>query len=246
MGALKVELVGEEGALAIFLTVLGPLLIAGAAVIAALVARRTANERQAEQLAHDSERQREQLRHDSSRQERQLQHDREMRQKEHARGAVDSVIEEVQETLDTLIDLEFEAKKCEEKRRKAPSQSTADTSALRKSRKAFTGKMLEFHGAIARVMVRLGAVRDIPDKLGALFEAWDDLGKSLFTAIDTNRSDKELGEFEEKKEKAGAAFTELMIACERWLQFADAQTDSAKGSRRDERAVQTQSGQPHS
>lgn len=91
--ALKVELVGGDGALAIFLAVLGPSLIAGAAVVAALVARRTANERQAEQLRHDTERQQEQLEHDSERQERQLAHDRQVRDREYLFRTVSAAFE---------------------------------------------------------------------------------------------------------------------------------------------------------
>lgn len=83
MAALKVELVGVSDGLTIALSVFGPLLIASAAVIAALVARRTANERQAEQLLHDTERQREQLDHDTQRQERKLAHDRDLRDREY-------------------------------------------------------------------------------------------------------------------------------------------------------------------
>src|SRR4051794_15183673 len=176
MGVVKVELVGEGGLLGVFVSVLGPLLIAGAAVLAALVARKTANERQAEQLAHDSERQREQLRHDSARQKRQLQHDREMRQREHARGALDSAIEEVRETLDALLDLEHQAKNCEEARQEPENKPSANASELMKSSKAFTSKMLEFHGIIARVMVRLGAEEEIPERFQGLFQSWDELG----------------------------------------------------------------------
>lgn len=101
--AIEVKLVGADDALAVFLAVLGPLLIAGAAVIAALVARRTANERQQEQLAHDTERQKEQLAHDTERQERQLSHDRAMRDRDYLFQTVGTVYENLEEANQTVI-----------------------------------------------------------------------------------------------------------------------------------------------
>lgn len=103
LGALEVELVGTKDAVGILLVIFGPLLIASAAVIAALVARKTANERQAEQLAHDTKRQKEQLAHDTERQERQLAHDRDMRDRDYLFRTVSRAYEHLEEAKRAVI-----------------------------------------------------------------------------------------------------------------------------------------------
>jgi len=90
----KVEVVGEDSQLKVLLTLVGPILIAGAAVFAAWVARKTTNERQAEQLAHDSERQ-----------EMQLEHDREIRDREHLRNVMEGVFTGIAQALDVVADV---------------------------------------------------------------------------------------------------------------------------------------------
>src|SRR5690349_5395694 len=60
-GTVHVDLVGDGFE---WLSLLGPLLIAGAAYLAARIAAQTANSRQRSQLDHDRELQRDQLDHD--------------------------------------------------------------------------------------------------------------------------------------------------------------------------------------
>jgi hypothetical protein len=103
IGALNVNLVGgESGLLHIVLAIVGPLLIAGAAIGAALVARKTANERQQAQLAHDTERQ-----------ERQLQHDRALRDRDFLRQTVTSALEHALEAMDAVTSVAVESEALE-------------------------------------------------------------------------------------------------------------------------------------
>jgi len=90
--AVGPRMTGESEFLHIFLTIIGPVLIASAAVIAALVARRTANERQLKQLLHDTQRQ-----------EVALAHDREMRDREHVRSTISDAIEALTEATYLVI-----------------------------------------------------------------------------------------------------------------------------------------------
>ena len=94
IAALDVNLVGGESeALHILLAVVGPILIAGAAVFAARTARNSANERQQRQLAHDTDRQETALGHDREMREWELAHDREMRSRERALDTLDSTVD---------------------------------------------------------------------------------------------------------------------------------------------------------
>jgi len=69
LGAIEVELVGTNVDWRdVLLAVIGPVLISGAAVFAAITARKSAPERQEEQLEHDTQRQKEALAHDLERQ----------------------------------------------------------------------------------------------------------------------------------------------------------------------------------
>jgi hypothetical protein len=98
-----VTVIGSNG----FFVEIGPLLIAGAAAFAAGLAARTANKRQAQQLAHDREQQRRQLDHDRQRQLEALSHDREVRDLEHLRQLVDAAFESVLELSGAVADLEI-------------------------------------------------------------------------------------------------------------------------------------------
>jgi hypothetical protein len=100
VGALEVELIGNGEGLSTFLTVLGPVLIASAAVAAAFIARKTANERQEKQLAHDTERQ-----------EVALAHDRALRDREYLRETVSSVLENAINMTRATFDLEVALQK---------------------------------------------------------------------------------------------------------------------------------------
>jgi phosphomannomutase len=117
MGAFQVELVGESLWLALLLT-LGPAaLIAGAAIIAARVARQSALERQKDQLRHETERQKEQLERETERQREQLEreterqrevleHDRQMRERESTRTVVDTAIGVAHDTIPEFLAFE--------------------------------------------------------------------------------------------------------------------------------------------
>jgi hypothetical protein len=107
LGAIKVELAGTDiGWLEILLAIIGPVLIAGAAVFAAITARRSAIERQEKQLEHDTQRQEEALAHDLERQKLALAHDREMRNRESTRIVLDNAMEAADSIIKKFTDLE--------------------------------------------------------------------------------------------------------------------------------------------
>lgn len=108
---LGVEWVGDKKPA---LEQIGPLLVAGAAAFAAWLAAHTANTRQKSQLDHDSERQREQLEHDTARQREQLLHDREMRDREHLRAVLETVLKSLSSTIERIIVLSSSLQTLEE------------------------------------------------------------------------------------------------------------------------------------
>jgi hypothetical protein len=106
-GAIEVTLVGGEStALHVFLALAGSVVIAAAAVAAAMIARKTANERQQEQLAHDT-----------LRQERALEHDREMRDRDFLRQTVSSALENAISTTEAISGFKAKVSQAEERRR---------------------------------------------------------------------------------------------------------------------------------
>jgi hypothetical protein len=108
--AIGVELVGGGGLLGTLVEiaeVLGPFLIAGAAAFAARTARKSAFERQREQLGHDSERQEKVLARDRERQQEELAHDREMRERESSREIISEAMEAVNKAIGDFHDLQM-------------------------------------------------------------------------------------------------------------------------------------------
>ena len=75
------------------------LITASAAILAAIIAARTANTRQQEQLDHDTKRQQEQLDHDTKRQEKELAHDRDTRHRDDLIGLIDSATDAINRLL---------------------------------------------------------------------------------------------------------------------------------------------------
>lgn len=115
---IEVTLVGGEStALNVFLALAGPLLIASAAITAAVIARKTANERQQEQLAHDT-----------LRQERALAHDREMRDRDFLRQTVSSALENAIQATESISELHAKVSKISERRRAAGAFAEDDKS----------------------------------------------------------------------------------------------------------------------
>jgi hypothetical protein len=99
---LGVEWIGDETPV---LEQIGPLFVAGAAAFAAWLAAHTANGRQKNQLNHDSDRQREQLEHDTARQREQLHHDQEMRDREHLRNILETILKSLSRMIVDVVDV---------------------------------------------------------------------------------------------------------------------------------------------
>lgn len=97
LAAIPIELTGESFWIKSVLVLIPALLLAGAAVTAARIARRSAFERQREQLDHDSARQEKALAHDREMREEEREHDREIRSRERCRDTLDSVLANLQD-----------------------------------------------------------------------------------------------------------------------------------------------------
>ncbi len=89
VGSIDVHLTGGS---AWWHELVGPFLLAVTAILAAIIAAKTANKRQGEQLAHDRGLQADRLLHDRKLQASQLAYDREQRNREHVRDRIDSAV----------------------------------------------------------------------------------------------------------------------------------------------------------
>src|SRR5690242_10801823 len=117
---VEIEIVGGDGFIPILLTLLGPILVALAAVVAAFVAARTANRRQQRQLSHDLV----------------------VRSMEHIRDAIDTAVEGVHETVKAMADLELSVPAWEESKQRLEAE-LQETSLPENKRTAAQEQLIE-------------------------------------------------------------------------------------------------------
>ena len=212
IGFLGVQWVGHRAFVAEFGPLIGSVFIGGVAVYAARLAATTANQRQEDQLTHDSARQDELLAHDTERQERQLRHDADMRHREFARDALDSALELTQEANGSIVSFQSAIERFERSRNEGREAEYPWD-----EQQAIAAKLIEMLVAVVRLMVRFGSDHPIPDAYRELASRTDALEEALKVGRERNRSSEELAEYAAKDDAANKAYGELMVECELWL-----------------------------
>jgi hypothetical protein len=211
IGVLEVKLVEEDSTVHIVISLLGPVCVLVAAILAAIWAARTANRRQEKQLAHD----------------------RDIRREEHRRDALDQALEKVQEATDlygTLLEGlgRAEKKRIELDDRLAKNQKNATNQKLVNA--ALDETNTEVHRDWIRVSRSLDDVRasigrlrlhfyghPVTNRAQVLLEKWQELLDYLRAARDFNLSPEAQEKFDELNDEARDANSRLMNACTAWL-----------------------------
>jgi hypothetical protein len=209
LAVFEVELVGGEGFLA---GLGGPALIAGAAVVAAFIAARTANARLREQLAHDLV----------------------VRRAEHVRDALDAAVELAHETVKALVDFELIIDDWEDERPQFEAEALSDEKTTEEQRailaqarkgvdnvmaadKALTERMVEMLATTTRLRLRLGSSHAIPTLYDELRQGWRELIDVLGNGETARRTKEERDKCEELDAETNQLYEEFHQACERWL-----------------------------
>ena len=191
---LEVKLVHEGG----LLELLGPALIAAAAVVAAAVAAYTANKRHAAQLLHD----------------------RELRDREEVGKVVDSAIDAANGALKAWSRFGGQVESAERARsaeEPAQAQTRAVRSALGESYQQAYSLITEMMGNTLRLAVRLGEDHAVTESCDEMARGYLDLGKSLEGAIRSNRTDDLKAREKELNRKASDLHEKFLKACRNWL-----------------------------
>jgi hypothetical protein len=212
-------------------SLLGPILIAVTAILGAVLAAYTANQRHRRQLEHDTQRQKEQLAQDTQRQKEQMAHDFAMRKREHSRDALDAALELVTEVHGAFGDLEGTIDAYERERSQwlaALQPENPDEKVVRSElakvdleiKKAgikFSEKIAEMFPATTRLRLRLGTKDPISKQYEKLLNAWLALEDLLVAAAEANRSQQQIDAANEVNRAAADEYAALMIECERWF-----------------------------
>jgi hypothetical protein len=210
---VEVQVVGGNSqALEILLTLIAPMLIAGAAVMAARIAAATANKRQREQLAHDLI----------------------VRSMQHIRDAIDEAVEIVYEGSKAVADFSISIPLWEVSRPALEAQlvdeeASPEAKKMAKERlMSELGEVTSEHGGTldqlsellassTRLKLRLGSNHEIPKLAESLRRAWAELTALLIKGQTASRTPEEITETEEKEHEADGIYSEFHLACERWL-----------------------------
>jgi hypothetical protein len=220
---LGVEVIGGQPLLPGLAPLLGSIFVAGAAAYAARLAANTANDRQREQLAHDTERQKEQLAHD-----------RTIRRQEYARNAIDDSLERIAHANDAVTDCIASALVSEEQRKQGEARlanaslgpieheqaqreiSQAGLDVHQQIKDAHT-KALEMYPAGVRLALRFSVSHPIAEKHDELMYAWDAVLKTLRGVSIKNRTEAELIATQEAIDAANRKYAEVMVEFETWF-----------------------------
>lgn len=201
---IEVQVVGgDPGWLHILLVVTGPLLISLAAVMAAVVAAKTANRRQQAQLSHDLA----------------------VRREEDVRNVLDGAIEHVYETTKMLSDLEVRIESLESELLEgggigAGSEDNvarlgdAEYREIREAGTEVRDALIEMIGFTLRIELRLGK-DDLVSKLHeSLWELWNQECDLLFSALPKLRSEEQQTKVEKLEKELDDTQNKFFAACE--------------------------------
>jgi hypothetical protein len=218
LGVIEVNLVGTDvDWLDILLAIIGPILISGAAVFAAVTARKSAIERQEEQLEHDTQRQKEALAHDLKRQEMALDHDREMRNRESSRTVIDDAMEVANSAIEKFSTLEVRVKNL---------QATMDADG--KGDDDLLQRAEEKHRECSNTVIELMAnglrlrtrpdVNELADAYRELRECFTEHEEALKKGISSKLSTEQMSEIKDIDSKGTEKFARLLSKWRAWLE----------------------------
>lgn len=205
---VEVKLVGQDWIIGL----VGPTLLAIAAIVAASLAAYVASRNHREQLDHD----------------------RALRERDHTRNVLDAAIEDVMATVERLSALSVATEAMEKKRDKydatlqdddADPDSKADarsglteiSKTLSARSKETATKILEMHVGNGRLKLRFGVLGDIPVAHDELGDACRKYLKTLSLAASKNRTEEQEKETGEADTECTEAFATLMVLCEEWF-----------------------------
>jgi hypothetical protein len=205
IAALAVEIVGDEGGWPhIALAVIGPVLIAGAAVFAAMTARRSAIERQEEQLAHDTERQ-----------EKALAHDREMRDRESTRIVIDDAMEAVNATIPLFTTLEGQVEALQHEMSKGGRVESPRKEAV-EGYSACLGAQSDLSLHLLRLRTRPN-LKEMSDAYAEVRGSYKEHREALFVGLDSILTDEQSAAIKKIDEDGTDKIATLMTAWWKWL-----------------------------
>lgn len=208
---IPIEVVGGDGkAFSLFSAVAGSLLVALAAVIAAIVAARTANKRQRAQLDHDTE----------------------VRRREHIRDALDDAAEKLYEAFEALAVYELRIGEAEDARKRletARDESSSEevlavaTKALdqlqgqiEEVREETTSLLLAVQASEFRLSLRMGGEDPVVEAHLKVKESFRDLRRALDSGWQRSRTDEEIAACEKQGDESNGIYAQFFVAGERW------------------------------
>ncbi len=174
VGSIEVHLTGGSSW---WHELIGPFLLAVTAILAAVIAAKTANKRQGEQLLHDRNLQADRLAHDRKLQAGQLAYDREQHNREHVRDRIDSAVLMVDQAVRTYTEYQREI------RHVAALRSTLQAVADNPSAKAE-----EYEEADSLLQDQIGDLRDVKIRAQTLSAELVSEGVRLSLRLGTNSS----------------------------------------------------------
>ena len=202
----------------------GPVLLAATAIIAAWIAAKTANQRQAAQLANDQELQK-----------AQLAYDREQRNRQHVRDAVDDAVRGVDAALRLMFEYEAlivvgDAQRTERRnvlgdeeassvvKREALETLKEETDEIHAKSQAVYDATIDLASENLRLSLRLGNDHRIVKGQQALRDAYSTRHEVLEPLRKRPLTDKDRQEIDAASESTLAAFHSFFEGCRRWFE----------------------------
>ena len=173
----------------------GPALIAVAAVAASIVAARTANHRQREQLAHDLA----------------------VRRNEDIRDALDESVKVIHETAKKVTDLRDPIVQLESLEHDMTGSHVAVEAVALEINKEARERLLEMIGCKVRLALRLGRDDEIPSAVDELRDAWQIETNLYMLGLKRKRTEDEKLQTAEALRRSDAAYTDVHRRFEDWM-----------------------------
>lgn len=209
---IAVEVVGGDGTfLHVLLALGGSAFVAIAAIFAAVVAARTANQRQRAQLDHDSE----------------------VRRREHIRDALDTAAERLYEAFEALTVYQLRIEEAEKARaalKKARDNETTSPDAsdkaktlvdhmhdeIKEARQQSTPQLLAVQASEFQLKLRIGNDHPIVKAYGSAKLGFAEIRKALDNGRVRDRTDDEKSTYEEVDKESATAYADFLDASEAW------------------------------
>lgn len=202
----------------------GPVLLAATAIVAAAIAARTANTRQGQQLAHDRELQKEQLAYD-----------REQRNRQHVRDAVDDSVRGIDAALRVMFEYEGLIVVGDNQRTERrsvlggdgmrPTVEAVALSALKEETDEIQAKSqavydaaIDLNSENLRLSLRLGKDHQIVRSQQALRDVYSERHSLLKPLHKRPLTDKDREQIRSVSKSTAEAFSSFFQDCRRWFE----------------------------